>query len=123
MKDGIIPVLFDGLSWSVLKMMEKFLLTPVDPRAAHRGSSIGHGALCQDIYDFLKMQHMRALRLFSFNLSQTEVTNKEEFLRKAVQTTRVPNVILKTVNSRDYLMKSEGAFFILAYVECHLFSC
>lgn len=114
---GIIPVLFDGLSWSVLKMMEKFLLTPVDPRAAH------HGALCQDIYDFLKMQHMRALRLFSFNLSQTEVTNKEEFLGKAVQTTRVPNVILKTVNSRDYLMKSEGAFFILADVECHLFSC
>lgn len=76
---------------------------------------------------------MRSLRLLFFHvfgfvvvgccLSPTEVTNKEEFESKVIPATRVPNVILKTVNSRDYLMTFEGAFFILVDVECYLFSC
>lgn len=37
--DGFRIALFDGLSWSILKMMEEFPSTPVAPRAAHGSSS------------------------------------------------------------------------------------
>ena len=38
-KGGFRLALFDGLSWSVLKMMEELPSTPADLRAAHEGSS------------------------------------------------------------------------------------
>lgn len=38
-KDGLTLALFDEVSRSTPKMMEKFLWTPAGPRAGHRGSN------------------------------------------------------------------------------------
>lgn len=51
------------------------------------------------------------------------MTRKEELLGLSASNSDAPNVILKAVDSRDHLTKLEGAFSILADVECHLFSC
>lgn len=119
--DGFCLVLLEVWAGVYWRWSKNFHWLQQTPRVTHRGSSVGHGALCHDIYDFLSTKHMRPLRLFFSQLKQKWQIRTSSWAKRFKQ--QVPNVILKTVNSTDYLMKFEGVFFILADVECHLFSC
>lgn len=81
-------------------MMEEFPSIPREPGAAQGGgrdsAARGHGVLCQDIYDFLKKEHIETIVtpfffFFGCYLNRTEVTRKEEFLGLSASNNDTPN--------------------------------